>query len=55
MDTREMERMLVEIVTGKPPTLRTPEADELRAKLTKEVREIQAKGYEVDIPHEIAE
>lgn len=55
VDTREMERMLVEIVTGKPPSLRTPEADEIRARLTKEVEEIHAKGGEVEIPHEIPE
>lgn len=55
MDTRDMERMMVEIVTGKPPSLRTPEADEMRARLTAEIREIQARGGEVEIPHEIPE
>ena len=45
--------MLVEIVTGKTPTLRTPEADEVRARLTLQVQEMQAKGLEVEIPFEI--
>lgn len=55
IDTREMEKMLVEIVTGKLPSLRTPEADELRAKLTAEVEAIHAKGGTVEVPHEIPE
>lgn len=49
----EMEKMLLEITLGKPPTLHTPEADALRAKLTAEVKAIQAKGGAVAVPHEM--
>jgi hypothetical protein len=55
VDTRDMEVMMVEILQGKPPSLRTPEADEVRAKLKKEIEEIQAKGGTVDVPFEIPE
>lgn len=53
MDSSDIERMLVEIVTGKPPTLSGPEADAMRAQLKMECDEILAKGGIVAIPHEI--
>ena len=45
--------MLVEIETGKPPSLVTPEANALRAKLIVEVAEIKARGGAVAIPYEV--
>lgn len=53
MDSDDIERMLVEIETGAPPTLLTPEADAMRAKLTKECADIRAKGGAVAIHHDI--
>lgn len=51
--TDDANTMLIEIVTGKKPTLTTPEADALREKLTQEVAEIRAKGGIVEIPREV--
>ena len=51
----DIERMLVEIMTGKKPTLNTPEANAVREKLVKECAEIVANGGTVDIPREIPE
>lgn len=53
IDTEEINQMLIEILTGKPPSLRTPEADKMRVQLKKECDEIIAKGGVVDIPVEI--
>jgi hypothetical protein len=53
LDTDDINRILVEIVTGQPPTLTTPEAIVMRAKLQKECDAIVAKGGVVDIPPEI--
>jgi hypothetical protein len=51
--TDQLEKILVEVVTGKPPSLQTPEADAIRAQFTREVEEIRAKGGVVEIPGEI--
>ncbi len=54
MDSDILERMLVEITTGKEPKEPdTPEMAAMRAQLTKEVAAIKAKGGSVYIPHEI--
>jgi hypothetical protein len=53
MDTEDLERMLVEIVTGKPPSLNTPEANAIREKLRIEVQAIHDRGGEVEIQSEI--
>lgn len=53
MDTDDLTRMLVEISTGQAPSLRTPEADALRAQLTRECAAIIAQGGAIDIPPEI--
>ena len=47
----ELEQMLLEIVLKKPPTLTTPEANEMRERLQKECDEIIASGGTVEIPH----
>ena len=52
IDATDIERMLVEIMTGKEPTLRTPEADAMREQLRKECEEIKARGDQVFIPHD---
>jgi hypothetical protein len=51
----EMEEILVELVTGKPPRLKTPEAEEFRAVSREEIKEIEAKGGMVEIPGEFPE
>jgi hypothetical protein len=53
IDSEDIEHMLVEIVTGKPPSIRTPEADTMRAQLQKECDDIAKKGGTVMIHHEI--
>jgi hypothetical protein len=52
--SEEVSRMLVEITTGKEPTLRSPKADALREELRRQCDEITAKGLAVDIPYETA-
>lgn len=49
----EIQRILVELGTGKSPTLRNEEADAFRAQVTQEIAEIKGRGYEVEIPFEI--
>jgi hypothetical protein len=51
--TEELYRMDVELETGKPPSLTTPEANAIREILRKEGDAIRAKGGQVDCPHEI--
>lgn len=46
----DLQRMIIELVTGKEPTLTTPEANAARERLRKEIAEIEAKGGMVDIP-----
>ena len=53
IDSEDLERMLVEITTGKPPSLYTPEANTLRAKLQEECDDITKMGGTVMIHHEI--
>lgn len=54
LDTDDITRILVEIVTGKMPNPPdTPEAAAMRVQLQKECDEIVAKGGVVDIPTEI--
>jgi len=53
IDTDDLITMMVELETGKPPSLNTPEANAIREKLRKECDEIRAKGGMVDIPFEI--
>lgn len=53
IDTDDMERMLVEIMTGKEPTLRNEEADRIREKLRAECEAIIAAGGSVIIPPEV--
>ena len=53
IDSEDIEHMLVEIVTGKPPSLMTPEAAAMREKLQYECDEITRKGGTVMIHHEI--
>lgn len=52
--TDDLERMLVEITTGKPPA-RPDSLEEaaMRSQLMKECNEIEARGGTVEIPHEI--
>jgi len=50
----DLQTIMVEIMTGKAPSLRSPKADRARAELRKEIAEIKAKGGSVDIPPEIA-
>ena len=45
----QLERMLVEIVTGQPPSLLGPEADAMRAQLKAEVDAIHADGGAVEM------
>lgn len=45
--------MLVEIMTGKPPSKTDPESMKMRAQLEKECAEIESRGGIVDIPFEI--
>lgn len=49
----DLTKMLIEIMTHQVPTLRGPEADAARARLKKQVEEIKARGWSVDIPPEI--
>ncbi len=54
MDSEDVERMIVEIVTAKPPAKPdTPEMLRMRQQLVKEIQAIQADGLDVDTPHEI--
>lgn len=56
MDTDDINRMLVEIVTGKRPSRPdTVEEARMRAQLRTECDEIAAKGFAVDIPFELPE
>ncbi len=54
MNDIDMEKMLVEVVTGKPPTDTSYEASVIREQLQKECNEIIAKGGSIEIPPEIA-
>ena len=50
----DVERLLVEIVTGKEPAFPdTSELAALRAELKRDCEKIAARGGTVDIPHEI--
>jgi hypothetical protein len=54
IDVGTMERMLIEITTGKQPARAdTPEEAKVRAKLKAECDDIKARGGVVEIPHEI--
>lgn len=53
IDSEDIQTMLVEIATGKPPSLNTPEANRMRKKLIRECEEIRAKGGGIDVPWEI--
>jgi len=55
IDMDDIQKMLVEIQTGKPPSNTTPEANRIRQQLQKECDEIKAKGGTVKIPHDIPE
>lgn len=55
MDTDDINRMIVEIMTGKERTLKTPEAQIMWDQLKKECDEIVAKGGIVDVAPEIPE
>lgn len=49
----DLQTMLVEIMTRRPPSLRGPEADAKRARLRRQVEEIVARGGSVEIPPEV--
>ena len=51
--SEDISRMLVEIMTGKEPFLKSSAADAMREQLRKECAEIVAKGGIVEVPHEI--
>lgn len=51
--TEEMNDMLVEIKTGKPPRLTSPAANAFREKLRKACQDIEARGGYVSFQSEI--
>ncbi len=53
LTSEDIERMLIEIQTGKPPSLKTDEAAVMRIQLRKECAEIKSRGAAVDVPWEI--
>jgi hypothetical protein len=53
LSPEDLERMVVEIMTGQPPSLRGAEADAMRERLRKECAEIVSRGGIVDVPDEI--
>lgn len=55
LEVSDLETMLVELALGKKPSLDTPEANALRAKMKSEVDAIVKAGGTIEIPHEIPE
>jgi hypothetical protein len=49
LDTDDMNRIVIDIVTGNPPRILGPEADALREKLIPEIAAIIAKGGVVEL------
>jgi len=53
LGTATLERMLVDIANGEPkPADLTPDENDMWNNLVKEVREIRARGGQIDIPYE---
>lgn len=52
LSTEEMEKILLEEVNGKPPTIEGPEAVIFREKMKNAITKIEAAGQVVDIPAE---
>lgn len=50
LTTADLENMIIEIDTGKTPSLQTAEADAMREVLRKQIAAIHAKGGIVEIP-----
>jgi hypothetical protein len=55
LTSEEMQEILVELMTGKPPRLQTPAAQKFREQSRKEIDAIVADGGSVDIPSEFPE
>ena len=54
MDTATLERILIEVATGKKAARKdTAEEATMRSKLTQECNEIKKKGGVIDVPSEI--
>lgn len=53
MDLDDLERMMIEIATKRPPSLNTPEANAMRETLRSEMSAIVLRGGALEIPHEI--
>ena len=52
LGTSVLERMLVDIANGEPkPANLTPDENDMWNNLVKEVREIRARGGQIDIPY----
>jgi hypothetical protein len=49
----EVQTILTEVMSGKQPSITTPEALEFRKNLEDECAEMEAEGLVVDMPHEI--
>ncbi len=52
LTTEQMQKITVEVVTGKPPTIKGDEANKFRSAVEKDVKEMRAKGITPDIPKE---
>jgi len=53
LDLDDIARMVVEIETGTPPSLRNAEADAMRERLKVEIAEIHAKGGTALVPYDL--
>lgn len=52
LTVEDVAKIVIDFLRGRAPTIKGKEADELRRRLEKDVAEIKAKGYIVDLPEE---
>ena len=50
LTSSQINKLSLEVILGKPSGIVGAEADEFREKLKKEIEDIKAQGYEVELP-----
>lgn len=52
LTVEELQKITTEVMTGKEPSIKGPEADEYREKLKKDLKFAEKMGWQVEIPPE---
>ena len=53
IDSKAVEKILVEMLVGKEPSIKGAEADKVRASLQKDIDLAKKNGWAIEIPFEI--